>query len=95
MLGSDISVYTGKEEIVMDASTLSRNFDKTVLLMKEIMLEPRWDSTEFILAQTRTRNSIIQSEAQPRSVANKVFFRLLYGKEHILGYSIKGNQRID
>ena len=92
LLGSNISVYPGNEEIVMDAGMLSRNFDKTVRLMKEIMFEPRWDSTEFIVAQTRTKNSIIQSEAQPRSVANKVFFKLLYGKENILGYSTRGTK---
>jgi zinc protease len=92
LLGSNISVYAGNEEIVMDASMLSRNFDKTIPLMKEIMFEPRWDSTEFSVAQTRTRNSIIQSEAQPRSVANKVFLRLLYGNENILGYSTRGTR---
>ncbi|HBZ20488.1 MAG TPA: peptidase M16, partial [Bacteroidales bacterium] len=92
LLGSNITIYPGSEEIVMDASMLSRNFDKTVRLMKEIMFEPRWDSAEFIVAQTRTKNSIIQSEAQPRSVANKVFFRLLYGKDNILGYGTRGTR---
>ena len=92
LLGSNIYVYTGSEEIVMDASMLLRNFDKTVSLMAEIMFEPRWDSSEFIVAQTRTRNSIIQSEAQPRSVANKVFFKLLYGDKNILGYSTRGTK---
>jgi zinc protease len=92
LLGSNITVFPGSEEIVMDASMLSRNFDKTVRLMKEIMFEPRWDSTEFVVAQTRTKNSIIQSEAQPRSVANKVFFRLLYGNDNILGYGTRGTR---
>ncbi|MCJ7450053.1 MAG: insulinase family protein [Bacteroidales bacterium] len=90
LLGSKINMFAGREEISMDASTLSRNFQKTLLLMKEILLEPRWDTTEFTIALTRTKNSIIQAEAQPRSVATQAFFRLLYGPEHIFGYNTRG-----
>lgn len=92
MLGSSINMYSGREEISMSASSLSRNFDKTVALMKEMLLEPRWDSTEFALAQSRTKNRIIQAEAQPRSVASQLFFRLIYGTENIFGYNSLGTK---
>ena len=92
LLGSSINMYSGREEISMNAGTLSRNFDKTVALMKEILLEPRWDSAEFRMAQTRTKNRIIQAEAQPRSVANQLFFRLLYGTDNIFGYNTSGTR---
>jgi zinc protease len=92
LLGSDINMYAGREEITLSASTLSRNFEKTVSLMKEILLEPRWDSTEFTIAQTRTKNGIIQAEAQPRSVANLQFSKLLYGPDNIFGYNTRGTK---
>lgn len=92
LLGSNINVYSGREEIEMDASMLSRNFEKTLSLMKEILLEPRWDSTEFSLALTRTKNNIIQSEAQPRSVAANAFNRLVYGTENIFGFNSRGTR---
>jgi zinc protease len=92
LLGSSISMNSGREEITIDASSLSRNFEKTVALMKEILLEPRWDSAEFAMAQTRTKNSIIQAEAQPRSIASRQFYKLLYGKDHIFGYDPKGTR---
>lgn len=92
LLGSSISTYAGREELTMSASMLSRNFDKTVALMKEILLEPRWDTAEFAIARTRTKNSILQAEAQPASVAQKTFFELLYGKNHIFGYSTRGTR---
>ena len=92
LLGSDINMYAGNEEITMNAGTLSRNFGKTVSLMKEILLEPRWDSAEFVMAQTRTKNNIIQAEAQPRAVASLQFSRLLYGTDHIFGYSTRGTR---
>jgi zinc protease len=92
LLGSSISMVSGREEISVSASSLSRNFEKTVSLIKEILLEPRWDSAEFALAQTRTKNSIIQAEAQPRSVGNLMFNRLLYSPEHIFGFSTRGTR---
>ena len=92
LLGSNINMYAGREEMSLYASSLSRNFEKTVALMKEILLEPRWDSVEFVLAQSRTKNSIIQAEAQPRSVGNQLFNKLLYGTNHIFGYSSMGTR---
>ena len=60
--------------------------------MKEMLLEPRWDSTEFAMAQSRTKNRIIQSQAQPRSVANDLFFKLLYGTDNIFGFNTSGTK---
>jgi zinc protease len=92
LLGSDINVYAGREEMTISASALSRNFDKTTALLKQIILEPRWDTAEFRIAQTRTRNSIIQAEAQPRSVASQLFNRLLFGTDNIFGYNTRGTK---
>jgi len=92
LLGSSINMYAGREEMSISASALSRNFEKTTALLKEILLEPRWDTAEFSMAQTRTRNSIIQSEAQPRSVASLLFNKLLYGTDNIFGYNTRGTK---
>jgi zinc protease len=92
LLGSSINMISGREEISINASALSRNFEKTVALIKEMLLKPRWDSAEFVMAQTRTKNRIIQAEAQPRSVANQLFFRLLYGTQNIFGYNTSGTR---
>ena len=92
LLGSSINMYAGREEMTINASALSRNFDKTAGLMKEIILEPRWDTAEFSMAQTRTRNSIIQAEAQPGRVAGLLFNKLLYGTNNILGINTRGTR---
>jgi zinc protease len=92
LLGSDINVRAGSEEISFGVNTLSRNFGKTVLLMKEILLEPRWDSSEFVIARTRTRNGIIQAEARPSSVAASQFLKIVYGPDHIFGYDLRGTK---
>ena len=92
LLGSSINMYSGREEMTISASSLSRNFEKTIALIKEMLLEPRWDSTEFVLALSSAKNSIIQAEAQPRSVGNLAFNRLLYGLDHIFGYNSRGTR---
>ncbi|HOU01333.1 MAG TPA: pitrilysin family protein [Bacteroidales bacterium] len=92
LLGSSIQVAAGREEITMEGNMLSRNFEKTVSLIKEILLEPRWDSAEFTMALTRNKNAIIQAEAQPTNVASSAFYRLVYGTDNILGYSTRGTR---
>lgn len=92
LLGSSINVYSGKEEMTISASSLSRNFEKTIALIKEMLLKPRWDSTEFVLALSSAKNSIIQAEAQPRSVGNLAFSKLLYGSDNIFGYNSRGTR---
>ncbi len=92
LLGSNINEGAGREEMTINASALSRNFEKTVSLLEEFLLQPRWDTTEFALAQSRTLNSIIQSEAQPRTVAGLLFYKLLYGTDNIFGYNNRGTK---
>jgi zinc protease len=41
LLGSTIRMAAGREEITLESSMLSRNFEKTLSLIKEILLEPR------------------------------------------------------
>jgi zinc protease len=44
------------------------------------------------MAQTRTKNSIIQAEAQPGRVAGLIFNKLLYGANNIFGYNTRGTR---
>lgn len=90
LLGSGMSMIIGREDISLSASMLARNFDKTAVLINEMILEPRWDTTEFRMALSRAKNNIIQSMAQPRYVGSLTFMNLLYGNDHILGHNIRG-----
>ena len=92
LLGADIYMYTTNEEIIIGANTLSRNFDKTMALLEEILLEPRWDQEEFELKKIKTVNELIQSEANPTYIANVVMKKLLYGNHHIFAYDTRGSQ---
>ncbi len=90
LLGADIRATSSDEKISISGSTLAKNYVETMELVEEILLEPRWDSTEFKLAKQQTLSRIIQEEAEPNSIANKEFKKLIYGKKHILAYPNSG-----
>lgn len=92
MLGASINMYTTSESIVIRGNTLTRNFDKTIKLIEEILMEPRWDEEEFARIKTKTINGIKRDEADPNAVAEKVGSKLLYGADHIFGYPLSGSE---
>ena len=90
MLGARINMYTTRESIVISANTLVRNFDKTLALVEEIVLQPRWDEEEFARIKTKTINEIKRSDANPNVVAGRVYNKILYGENHIFSYPTSG-----
>jgi zinc protease len=92
MLGASIFMYTTNESIVIRGNTLTRNFDETIKLIEEILLEPRFDEEEFARIKTKTINEIKRSAANPNVVANNVYNKLLYGEDHIFSYPTSGTE---
>jgi zinc protease len=92
LLGATINMYTTNESIVIQGNTLVRNFDKTMKLIEEILLEPRWDEEEFARIKTKTINEIKRQNADPSSVASKVYNKLLYGEDHIFSLPAIGTE---
>ncbi|MFT6416564.1 MAG: zinc protease [Dokdonia sp.] len=90
LLGASINMFTTRESIVIRGNTLVRNFDKTLDLVEEILLEPRWDESEFARIKTATVNTIKRSDANPNTVARRVYSRVLYGDDHIFSYPTSG-----
>ncbi len=92
MLGARINMYTTRESIVISANCLVRNFDKTLALVEEILLEPRWDEEEFVRIKIKIINEIKRSDANPNVVAGRVYNKILYGKNHIFSYPTSGTE---
>ncbi|MCZ6522148.1 MAG: pitrilysin family protein [Bacteroidetes bacterium] len=92
LLGANISMFTGNQSITIRVNTLSRNFDKTLNLIEEILLEPRWDEEEFDRIKTMTLNTIKRQGANPNIIASTAYNRLLYGEDHMLGHRIIGTE---
>ncbi|XOV94221.1 MAG: M16 family metallopeptidase [Bacteroidota bacterium] len=90
-LGAAINVEANKENITISGTTLAKNYAETIGLLREILLKPRWDETEFKLAVQRIASQIRQQEAQPNSIAENSFNMLIYGKDNMLSKNILGS----
>jgi zinc protease len=93
LLGSSINVSAEDEKIILSGNSLSRNFQKTMELVTEILLEPRWDEAEFNLAKQKVLSQIQQQKANPNSIADNEFRKLIYGKDHILSHNNLGTEK--
>ncbi|MEP1141037.1 MAG: pitrilysin family protein [Balneola sp.] len=89
-LGASINVNAGRQTITITGNSLARNYYKTLDLIEEIILEPRWDETEFELAKQSTLSQIAQQSANQNSIAANAYNKLLYGEDHILSYNSIG-----
>ncbi|WP_299670239.1 pitrilysin family protein [uncultured Polaribacter sp.] len=82
-LGASIYVYSDKESITVSGTTLTKNYDKTLALAQEMLLEPRFDKKEFDLLKKATIANLRQQQASPNSVARNTYNELIYGKDNI------------
>lgn len=89
-LGASINVSAGTEDVRVTVNTLARNYEPTLALVEEILLEPRWDAKEFDLIKQSTISSIRQQEASPNAVAQNQYNLLVYGKDNIRSRNILG-----
>lgn len=92
-LGADISINAGRQAIVISGNTLARNYNKTMQLVEEILLEPRWDETEFELAKQSTLSNIAAQSANPNAIAANTFNKFIYGENNILSNNEIGTIR--
>lgn len=91
LLGSRIGMSTRTTYINVTASSLSRNFQKTVDLIEELLLEPRWDEEEFDRIKTKTINDLKRQKSYPGYMTSITFNKNIYGAEHILGNPASGS----
>ncbi len=91
-LGATIRAYATDESIFISGNTLAKNYNATMALVQEIVLQPRWDTKEFDLIKQSTLSQILQQKADPNSIARNEFKKLIYGTESILSNNRIGNE---
>jgi len=92
LLGASIRISGDNENITVSVSAMVKNFEKTIDLVQEMILEPRWDSTEFDLSKTRIINGFNRNKANPTYLANSTFNKLVFGNDNILAVDVSGNE---
>lgn len=92
LLGASIRISGGTEDITVDVSTLTKNFEKTIALVEEMLLEPRWDEEQFALAKSRVINGIKRNQASPDYLAQTTLNKLIFGENNILAVEPSGSE---
>ena len=91
-LGATIRAYASDESIFVSGNTLAKNYNATMALVQEIILQPRWDTKEFDLIKQSTLSQILQQKADPNSIARNEFKKLIYGNQSILSNNRIGTE---
>ena len=88
-LGASISSFASKESAGLSARMAAKDKDKVMTLLKEVLLEPQFDSAEFSKEKKRVLLSLEQQKESPRSVIGAYFDKFLYG-DHVYGNIVQG-----
>ena len=91
LLGANIRFYSRNEDFHITGTSLSKNFEATIKLVQEILLQPRWDATEFDRLKQALETNLKGREADPSSIASLAFYKLLYGTSNNFGISGSGS----
>jgi zinc protease len=90
-LGSSIDVSAGSEEITVSVSSLTKNLDRTLELLEEVMFRPSFTEEEFNRKKFEQLEAIANQVNVPTALANNQFAEVLHGKGHIMAISTSGS----
>lgn len=76
-LGSEINVYSNREDIVVSVTSLNKNLDRTLELMKEIVFNPKFSEEEFARALAEQKEFLKNRTVQAATLANDIFRRVM------------------
>jgi zinc protease len=91
LLGASIRVSSANEDISVEVSSMAKNFEKTLALVQEILLEPRWDEEQFALAKSRVINNLKRNAASPDYLSSSTLNKLMFG-DNILAIDATGTE---
>ncbi len=89
-LGADIRFTTSDEYLTLTGNTLAANFNDVMALAQEMLLQPRWDESEWTRIKNETIAQIQQAQGNPGAISSSVYNKLMYGDENMLSTPISG-----
>ncbi len=91
-LGSSINVYASTDAIIFSVQSLSKNLSKTMAILQERMLRPKFTEETFSRIKRQTIESIKNAKSQASAVANVVFDKINYGNNNVFGIADRGTE---
>lgn len=91
-LGSSVSIGSNGQDIVLYVSSLTKNLDATLAIAEEMLFQPKFDKEEFERIKKQRLEAIANQVTQAPTIANNVYSKLLYGKDHIMSIPSMGTK---
>ncbi|MFP1643695.1 M16 family metallopeptidase [Pontitalea aquivivens] len=88
-LAARFAFDVGDDTLSISAQMLTENRDASVALLREALVNPRFDQTALDRVRGQVLSSIARAAKDPQSIADETFARLAYG-DHPYGSSING-----
>jgi zinc protease len=92
-LGADVVAEARDEHFVISGRTLARNLDRTMDLVEEMLLEPRWDAEELAIQKAAAISDVQSAKVEANTVAERAFELATFGDKHIFSRSPLGSER--
>jgi zinc protease len=90
-LGSSINVSSSIDGITFSVQSLKKNIDKTLGLLEERMMNPKFSPEAFSRIQKQTVEGFKQRKSQPATVASDIYSRITFG-DNIIGINEVGTE---
>jgi len=78
-VGASVNTFASKESAGLSAKFASKDKDKVLAIIRDILLTPSFDEKEFEKEKTLLLAALDQARESPRSVINNYFDQLSYG----------------
>lgn len=90
-MGASISTFASKESSGIAAKFASKDKEKVLGMIKEVLLNPVFDKTEFEKEKKKLLTNLEQQKESPRSVIPAYFDKFMFGS-HVYGNIIQGKK---
>ncbi len=90
-MGASISTFASKESSGIAAKFASKDKEKVLEMIKEVLLNPAFDRNEFEKEKKKLLTNLEQQKESPRSVMPAYFDKFMFGN-HVYGNIIQGKK---
>jgi zinc protease len=91
-LGSSVYVTNSTDAIIFSVQSLSKNLSKTMEILEERILQPKFTEATFNRLKRQTIEGIKNAKSQASSVASVVYDKINYGNNNVLGIADRGTE---
>ncbi len=91
-IGANMGAFSSWDQTNVSLQTLTRNLDKALDIYSDVVVNPSFPADELETQRRRAMVGFIQRKDNPNAIADVVYSRLIYGKDHPYGSSLSGSE---